>query len=102
MVTFSSALSKIDRTARFSRKIGIRSAIAVEMSRRAINSTQNAKLVRLTMPGFPAPVYSAVAQATCRLSSKSYWMRNMTCDPHLNFGNLTAYSVKRGRMGGDR
>ena len=57
MVTFSSALSKIDRTARFSRKIGIRSAIAVEMSRRAINSTQNAKLVRLTMPGFPAPVY---------------------------------------------
>jgi Methyltransferase FkbM domain len=45
MVTFSSALSKIDRTARFSRKIGIRSAIAVEMSRRAINSTQNAKLL---------------------------------------------------------
>ena len=54
---FFSLVFSLVRIARMSRKIGLWSAVLVEMSLCKQTPPDNAKLIRLTMPDFPGPFY---------------------------------------------
>jgi len=64
-ISFAEIILSAIRTARLSRQIGIHSAALVEMARRKRNAPRSAKLVQLTLPDFPSPIY--FRSGTCDL-----------------------------------
>jgi FkbM family methyltransferase len=56
-LSLAGVASSVLRTAKLSRKIGTRSAVLVETALLKRDVLENPKLVRLTVPGFSAPLY---------------------------------------------
>lgn len=57
MGTHISLVSSVVRTAKLSRKIGMRSAVLVESALREQHPPENAKLIEVTLPGYASPIY---------------------------------------------